>query len=242
MDHNSPDPNEPDLNGSALGEEYMNAKDRLNQQRNILTAFAKEARQTFRIILVLASLLISSITVLSPRFELSQGCSVYVVPNWCLSLIELLTVSGIALVVGAICNGMIGTEARAIGSVGTSKDIEEVLEGKSSEEDYLRERLRRYQKRIERNNGVIESLETVLAIGKLCIFVGILGLATAGINVIVGPIEWNLTILVLCVVCFSILVLGRTMPDEYIRQDSMIDGEGYISELFLTEDRSKDEK
>ncbi|WP_152421787.1 hypothetical protein [Halorubrum saccharovorum] len=242
MDYDSSNPGGPDLDTSALHEEYNNAKERLNQQRNVLTAFAKEARQTLRIILVLAGLLVSSITVYSTRTG-TDNCSVYVIPDYCLSQFGILTLSGLALAISAICNGMIGTEARAIGSIGTVTDIEGVLTGDTkSEQDYLRERLRRYRDRIERNNGVIQSLETLLAIGKLNIFVGILGLTTAGIATITDPIEWYVTFLGLAISGLFFLILGRAMPDEYIKRDSAVDGDSYLRSLLLTEKDAEDKE
>ncbi|WP_152418342.1 hypothetical protein [Halorubrum aidingense] len=242
----SDNPEESNGNLPPLREEYTNAKTRLEQQRNVLDSFAKEGRQTLRIILVFVGLLFSAITVVSSLLDPNQivpsSCGVYLLPSWCVSLFRMLIFSGLGLAISAICHGTIGTEARAIGSVGTSGDIEAVITSEDMDEQaYLLERLSSYQKRIQRNNGVIQFLETVLAMGKIALFIGIIGLTATGVAIISGPIRWYIIPAFIVIFLLLLVFLGRALPDEYLKQDASIRNDSIFMNIFLTENTAKEE-
>lgn len=228
-----------------LREEYTNAKERLDRQKETFHAFAEEGSRMLRITLVFLGLLVTAVSALGTgvtgqTFTSSQ-CAFGASPN-CVRVYDLTIMGGVGLVVSALGH-LIGTEARAIHSPGSVEDIDGVINGEvATEHHFLHTRLSSYRDRIDYNHRVISVLESTLAVGKIGLGFSILMLTATGLAISLGPLPGWFVVLVPGMIGLVLVLAGRSLPDEYIIRDTWLPLSPIMKRLLLTGDGTLDDK
>jgi len=152
-----PSPKSNETNG--LQEEYNNARERLNQQSTIFEQFAKEGQRMLRITFIYTGLLVTSGSIiLSSEISISYSGSDFV------SFLFIL--SGVCLV-GSLLLHTIGREVRGVKTIFEPDEYNENLQSNfSSTEDYYKDKISQYTRRIEYNEDVLDVFETNLGFAK----------------------------------------------------------------------------
>ncbi|WP_128081443.1 hypothetical protein [Haloferax sp. ATB1] len=209
-----------------LREEYTNAKERLTRQVSTFRAFAKEGQQMLRITLLFIGVFLTAVSFLgldvAQQTLGSTSCAVYITP-WddCLSHRLLSIFTGCGLAVSAIGHSMAtGNEARAIAYAGTTDDIADVLD-RHDEGEYLRERLKSYSDRIDRNNRFLNVVESSLALGKTGLAISIIGTTVLTLTLVLGPSPPWFTLSSVGTLFLILLVAFWATPNEVIREDRL---------------------
>jgi hypothetical protein len=208
-----------------LRDEYENAKERLDQQVQTFRTFANEGQSMLRITLIFIGLILTALTALGPdvanQLFGSGNCAVNIPSRSCLSINIVTLVSGLLLGFSALAHGMVsGNEARAVAGKAEISDIQSA-QTIQSEEEYLRERLNRYETRIVQNDRYLRFLEQVLAFGKIFMISSIVGLIAVAKAVTTGPIPSSITVTVVLLVLTVSVIIIRFLPDAVIKEDRL---------------------
>lgn len=230
---------------TSLREEYRNAKERMERQKETFHEFAEEGRRMLRITLIFLGLLVTAVSALgSGVTELAitpSQCAIGTSSN-CLTISDLTIAGGLGLVVSALGH-LRGTEARAVKSQGSVEDIDSVVQcDVPTERSFFKTRLQTYRDHIDYNHRIISVMEDTLAIAKLGLGFSILILAGIGLVISIGPLSLRRTLAILLVILLVLVLTIRSWPDEYIAQETPWALQPIIRRVILTGDGTLDEE
>lgn len=226
--------------------EYENAKRRLGEQRETLKEFSNEGARYIRLLLLFIGTPLAILGALDPdtllrtiRNLTSTEC-VVTFPVDCLSANLISILVGITLIFSIVTNILAGGfEARGIYNATDPNDLQQTIHFDNSASEYLQDRLKDYRDRIEHNDRVIHTEESLLVGGKFTLILAVYGLGTLAYALLTEvTIQFVIWIGILAALWAIIFLPLIYLPSNYMQSDRFI----RFNPLYDTEYESGSEK